>query len=110
MATNGISQTILPLHLTLPHIVDQQGFKIITQSLPILKAGPIEEMTEKLGIVPPEMIFGDNLVAIEHAKSGFYLFFNAFGALDRVDKTGAAMLQVAHSREWQQSRSVNHTM
>lgn len=79
-------------------------FKIETQKLPILKAGPIDEMTKNLGIAPPEMIFGDNYVLIEHEPSGWSIKFDAFGALDRVDKTGQAMLQVAHSGEWKASR------
>lgn len=84
--------------------ITQKGFKISLQSLPILKAGPIDEMTTKLGITPPEMIFGDNFVSIEHPKTGWYIHFNAFDALDRVDKTGQSMLKVAHSAEWQASR------
>lgn len=86
--------------------ISQKGFKISLQSLPILKAGPIDEMTSKLGITPPEMIFGDNFVSIEHPKSGWYIHFNAFDALDCVDKTGQSMLKVAHSAEWQASRCV----
>lgn len=61
-------------------------------------------MTEKLGITPPEMIFGDNVARIEHASSGWSVEFNAFDALDRVDKTGGSMLKVAYSKEWQQNR------
>ena len=83
--------------------ITQHGFKITTRKLPILKAGPIEQMTTKLGIAPPEMIFGDNLVSIEH-KSGWGITFNTYDALDRVDKTGESMLQVAYSREWQSTR------
>lgn len=82
----------------------QHGFKISTRKLPILKAEPIEQMTKALGIAPPEMIFGDNMVTIEHEKSGFGISFNTFDALDRVDKTGGSMLQVAHSQEWQSTR------
>ena len=69
-----------------------------------MKAGPIEEMTEKLAITPPEMIFGDNYVKIEHLESGWGIEFNAFDALDRVDKTGSKMLQVSYSKEWQANR------
>lgn len=91
-----------------PGLVDtsitKEGFKITTRKLPILKAGPIEEMTKKLGIAPPEMIFGDNMVRIEHAESGWYIEFNAFDALDRVDKTGEKMFKVSYSKEWQQNR------
>lgn len=83
--------------------IERNGFKITTRKLPILKAGPIDDMTNKLTFAPPEMIFGDNLVAIEH-PSGWGINFNAFDALDRVDKTGKTMLQVAYSREWHKSR------
>lgn len=83
--------------------ITQNGFKITTRKLPILKAEPIERMTTDLGITPPEMIFGDNMVAIEHA-SGWGINFNTYDALDRVDKTGGSMLQVAHSKEWQSTR------
>ena len=81
-----------------------KGFRVTTQKLPILKAAGVESMTQKLGIAPPEMIFGDNFVTIEHEKSGWQISFNAYDALDRVDKTGRAMLQVAFSKEWQKSR------
>lgn len=84
--------------------ITQQGFKITVRKQPILKAGPIEEMTQKLGITPPEMIFGDNFARIEHMPTGWRIEFNAFDALDRVDKTGESMLKVSYSQEWQQNR------
>ncbi|KAI9803317.1 MAG: hypothetical protein M1825_002108 [Sarcosagium campestre] len=84
------------------------GFRITTRKLPILKAGPIESMTASLGITPPEMIFGDNRVSIEHQSSGWRVEFNAHDALDRVDKTGSAMLKVAYSKEWQKNREKVH--
>lgn len=87
-----------------PNAFVRKGFKITTQKLPILKSGPIEDMTKNLGIAPPEMIFGDNFVTIQHPASAWGIAFNAFDALDRVDKTGASMLKVAYSKEWQQSR------
>jgi hypothetical protein len=86
--------------------ITRDGFKLLTRKLPILKAGPIEEMNQKLGIAPPEMIFGENMARIEHAQSGWYIEFNAFDALDRVDKTGGSMLKVSYSKEWQQNRCV----
>ncbi|KAL8732031.1 MAG: hypothetical protein Q9166_002983 [cf. Caloplaca sp. 2 TL-2023] len=89
-------------------IIFQHGFRIITRKFPILKAEPIERMTAELGITPPEMIFGDNLASIEHVKSEWKIEFNAQDALDRVDKTGNSMLQVAHSKEWQSSREKKH--
>ena len=105
MAANGRAHSNAPY----PSAADagksitQHGFKITTRKLPILKAEPIEQMTAKLGIAPPEMIFGDNMTSIEH-KSGWGINFNTYDALDRVDKTGGSMLQVAHSREWQSTR------
>jgi TIP41-like family len=87
--------------------ITRNGFKITTRKLPILKAGPIDAMASKLGIAPPEMIFGDNVVAIEHKSSGWGINFNAFDALDRVDKSGETMLKVAYSREWQKSRWIS---
>lgn len=84
--------------------ITQHGFQITTRKLPILKAEPIERMTSDLGIAPPEMIFGDNLASVEHQASGWKIEFNAFDALNHVDKTGSSMLQVAHSKEWQSTR------
>ncbi|KAL8784414.1 MAG: hypothetical protein Q9195_009059 [Heterodermia aff. obscurata] len=86
----------------------QQGFKVTTRKLPILKAEPIDEMTKQLGITPPEMIFGDNRVSVEHINSGWKIQFSAFEALDKVDKTSQSMLQVAHSKEWQSTREKKH--
>ena len=104
MATlNGTpADTVAPGHSDTS--ITKEGFKITTRKLPILKAGPIEEMTKALGITPPEMIFGDNLTRIEHKTSGWFIEFNAFDALDRVDKTGQNMFKVSYSKEWQQNR------
>lgn len=103
MATlNGApADTVAPGHADTS--ITKGSFKITTRKLPILKAGPIEDMTKKLGITPPEMIFGDNLTRIEHS-SGWFIEFNALDALDRVDKTGDKMFKVSYSKEWQQNR------
>ncbi|KAL8674801.1 MAG: hypothetical protein Q9168_000782 [Polycauliona sp. 1 TL-2023] len=97
-----------PLALNSDKGILQHGFQITTRKLPILKADPIDRMTAKLGIAPPEMIFGDNLVSIEHVGTGWKIEFNASDALDLVDKTGSSMLQVAHSKEWQSTREKKH--
>jgi type 2A phosphatase activator TIP41 len=104
MATlNGVpADTVAPGHADTS--ITKGNFKITTRKLPILKAAPIEEMTKGLGITPPEMIFGDNLTRIEHAQSGWFIEFNAYDALDRVDKTGDKMFKVSYSKEWQQNR------
>lgn len=106
MARNGQGRPNEPYPSTVNagNIITQHGFKVTTRKLPILKAEPIESMTAMLGITPPEMIFGDNMVSIEHVASGWGVEFNTFDALNRVDKTGGSMLQVAHSKEWQSTR------
>ncbi|TAQ83953.1 hypothetical protein B7494_g7717 [Chlorociboria aeruginascens] len=91
---------------TVSHI--QKGFKISARKLPISKSGPIDDMSKKLGIPVPEMIFGDNMVSIEHGASGWRLEFNAYDALDGVDKTDKNMLKVAYSKEWSSSREKTH--
>ncbi|KAK3313436.1 TIP41-like family-domain-containing protein [Apodospora peruviana] len=85
--------------------VHTQGpFRISSRKLPILKSGPIDAMSARLGIPVPEMIFGDNLMSITHIPSGWSIQFEAEPALDLVDKTGAQMLRVAYAREWSSSR------
>ena len=85
------------------HSFYHRAFKITTRKLPILQAGPIEELTKELGFAPPEMIFGNNFISIEYGN-GWGIAFSAWNALERVDKTGGSMLQVAHSKEWQRTR------
>lgn len=82
----------------------QGPFAISSRKQPISKSGPIDAMSARLGIPIPEMIFGDNLVAIRHAPSGWAIAFTAEAALDAVDKTGANMLQVAYAGAWSSSR------
>jgi type 2A phosphatase activator TIP41 len=82
-------------------------WKITTRKQPILKADPIEELSKSIGIPIPEMIFGDNVVAIEHISTGWTLEFNAKDALDAVSKTEKGMLQVAVADAWKKDREHN---
>ncbi|KAI1762503.1 TIP41-domain-containing protein [Hypoxylon sp. FL1150] len=82
----------------------QGSFVVTSRKLPISKAGPIDAMERSLGIPVPEMIFGDNLVGVRHVPSGWAIEFNAYDALDAVDKTDRNMLQVAYARSWSASR------
>ncbi|KAK8050565.1 hypothetical protein PG994_012295 [Apiospora phragmitis] len=82
----------------------QGRFAITTRKLPISKSAPIAAMEARLGIPVPEMIFGDNVVAVRHAPTGWRIEFNAYDALDAVDKTDKNMLQVAYAKSWSASR------
>lgn len=82
----------------------QSNFRIATRKLPISKAGPIDDLTARIGIPVPEMIFGDNLVAVSHIPTGWTLEFNAPDALDAVDKTDKHVLKVAYARDWESTR------
>ncbi|OTB08374.1 hypothetical protein M426DRAFT_316995 [Hypoxylon sp. CI-4A] len=82
----------------------QGNFLISSRKLPISKAGPIDAMEHALGIPVPEMIFGDNVVAVRHGPTGWGIEFNAYDALDGVDKTDKNMLQVAYAKSWSASR------
>lgn len=103
MASNGDSTALNGSGIQ-SFITRNKQWRISTRKAPILKANPIDQMNEKLRIPVPEMIFGDNFVAIEHEPSGWKLDFNSFDALDRVSKSADGMLQVAYSKEWQQDR------
>ena len=106
MALNGRGEpdTHAPSAADAESSIMRGPFVITTRKMPILKADPIDAMNAKLGITVPEMIFGDNYVRIAHEPSKWAISFNTFDALDRVDKTGETMLQVAHSKEWQSTR------
>ncbi|KAI1433989.1 TIP41-like family-domain-containing protein [Xylaria sp. CBS 124048] len=94
-----------PEHLAAATQTHRQGaFAIASRKLPISKAGPIEAMEKDIQIPVPEMIFGDNMVSITHARTGWNIEFNARDALDAVGKTGENMLQVAYAGEWSASR------
>lgn len=82
----------------------QGDFRISSRKLPISKSGPIDDMSKRLGIPIPEMIFGDNLVSVTHVPSGWAVSFTAEAALDQVEKTDRNMLQVAYAGSWSSSR------
>jgi len=102
MASNGAQPTGRG---TATFTTPNKHWRITTRKLPILKAAPIEALSSSLGIPIPEMIFGDNHVAITHIPSSWTLAFNARDALDRVSKTEEGMLQVAVAEEWKKERS-----
>ncbi|KAK8088050.1 hypothetical protein PG997_003011 [Apiospora hydei] len=94
-----------PAHLAAATTRHTQGrFTVTTRKLPISKSAPIAQMEARLGIPVPEMIFGDNVVSVAHEPTGWRIEFNAYDALDAVDKTDKNMLQVAYAKSWSASR------
>ncbi|XP_077314453.1 TIP41-like protein [Lithobates pipiens] len=72
----------------------------------IMKSADVEKLAEEMHMpCLPEMMFGDNVLRIQHS-SGFGIEFNAKDALLRVNKKQGAV-RVACAEEWQESRSDN---
>ncbi|KAK6341262.1 hypothetical protein TWF696_008346 [Orbilia brochopaga] len=111
-------QAVMPSAVDAGRTITVGGITVTTRKLPILNAAEIEAMTEKLGIAPPEMIFGNNVVSIKGVAKAdgapgekdktWKIEFNALDALDLVDKTGSDMLKVAYSAAWQKQRENMH--
>ncbi|KAM9302042.1 TIP41-like protein [Gastrophryne carolinensis] len=72
----------------------------------IMKSADVEKLAEEMHMpCLPEMMFGENILRIEHS-SGFGIEFNAKDALKRVNNNQGAV-KVACAEEWQESRSDN---
>ncbi|KAF7651231.1 hypothetical protein LDENG_00113810 [Lucifuga dentata] len=69
----------------------------------IMKSKDIERLAEEMNMPSlPEMLFGDNVLRIQHAD-GYGIEFNAIDALKRVNNMEDAV-KVACAQEWQESR------
>jgi len=78
-------------------------WKITTTKGAILKAEDVDKISAELELPSlPEMVFGDNILHIEHA-AGFGIQFNALDALKLVDNKHDLM-KVAVAEEWQSKR------
>lgn len=70
----------------------------------IMKSKDIERLSEEMNMPSlPEMLFGDNVLRIQHVD-GYGIEFNAIDALKRVNNM-ADSVKVACAQEWQQSRA-----
>ncbi|XP_076876146.1 TIP41-like protein isoform X2 [Brachyhypopomus gauderio] len=70
----------------------------------IMKSKDIERLAEEMHMPSlPEMLFGDNVLRIQHTD-GFGIEFNAVDALKRVNNMQDTV-KVACAQEWQESRS-----
>jgi len=78
-------------------------WKITTTKGAILKANDVERISSELELPSlPEMLFGENVLQINHA-AGFGIQFNALDALKLVDNK-RDLMKVAVAEEWQSKR------
>ncbi|XP_043928282.1 TIP41-like protein [Protopterus annectens] len=71
----------------------------------IMKSADIEQLAEEMHVPGlPEMLFGDNVLRIQHTE-GFGIEFNAKDALRRVRNCQQELVKVACAEEWQESRA-----
>ncbi|XP_053555522.1 TIP41-like protein [Bombina bombina] len=79
-------------------------WKVTAIKTHIMKSADVEKMAEEMHMpCLPEMMFGDNVLRIQHSM-GFGIEFNAKDALARVN-TSQGAVKVACAEEWQESRS-----
>ncbi|KAG7222781.1 hypothetical protein INR49_016100 [Caranx melampygus] len=78
-------------------------WKVTAAKNHIMKSKDIERLAEEMNMPSlPEMLFGDNVLRIQHTD-GFGIEFNAIDALKRVNNMEDAV-KVACAQEWQESR------
>ncbi|XP_037023345.1 TIP41-like protein isoform X2 [Artibeus jamaicensis] len=79
-------------------------WKLTAVKTHIMKSADVEKLADELHMPSlPEMMFGDNVLRIQHC-SGFGIEFNATDALRCVNNY-QGMLKVACAEEWQESRT-----
>ncbi|XP_061558592.1 TIP41-like protein isoform X2 [Phycodurus eques] len=82
-------------------------WNVTTAKNHIMKSKDIERLTEELNLPSlPEMLFGDNILRIQHSD-GFGIEFNAIDALKRINNLDDTV-QVACAQQWQESRFSEH--
>ncbi|PWA00769.1 hypothetical protein BB558_003202 [Smittium angustum] len=77
-------------------------WEIHSSHKPILQNKGIEEYCQCLGFNVPEMLFGDNYLAVKHIPSGLSINLNALDALKLVEKGDktSGMLKVKIAENW----------
>ncbi|XP_008065790.1 TIP41-like protein isoform X2 [Carlito syrichta] len=79
-------------------------WKLTASKTHIMKSADVEKLADELHMPSlPEMMFGDNVLRIQHG-SGFGIEFNATDALRCVNNY-QGVLKVACAEEWQESRT-----
>lgn len=79
-------------------------WKVTAAKTHIMMSKDIERLAEEMHMPSlPEMLFGDNVLRIQHTD-GFGIEFNAIDALKQVNNA-QDMVKVACAQEWQESRA-----
>ncbi|CDQ70090.1 unnamed protein product [Oncorhynchus mykiss] len=79
-------------------------WKVTAAKTHIMKSKDIERLGEEMHMPSlPEMLFGDNILRIQHTD-GYGIEFNAIDALKRVNNMHDSV-KVACAQEWQESRA-----
>ncbi|XP_048458802.1 TIP41-like protein isoform X2 [Rhincodon typus] len=79
-------------------------WKLTANKSHIMKSKDIEKLAQEMKMHSlPEMLFGDNVLKVQHA-GGFGISFNATDALRTVDN-GHGTVKVACAEAWQESRA-----
>ncbi|KAF6725749.1 TIP41-like protein [Oryzias melastigma] len=79
-------------------------WKVTSAKNHIMKSKDVERLGEEINMpCLPEMLFGDNVLRIQHTD-GYGIEFNAIDALKRVNNMDDAV-KVACAQEWQESRA-----
>ncbi|XP_015238380.1 PREDICTED: TIP41-like protein [Cyprinodon variegatus] len=80
------------------------SWKVTAAKNHIMKSKDVERLSDELNMPSlPEMMFGDNVLRIQH-MDGYGIEFNAIDALKRVNNMEDTV-KVACAQEWQESRA-----
>ncbi|KAI8925360.1 TIP41-like family-domain-containing protein [Entophlyctis helioformis] len=84
-------------------------WRLSTTKRPICNASELDRVAEQVAIPLPEMLFGNNRLAIEH-RCGLLVSLDAVSALARVDNRpeAADRIKVACAAQWSKNSSNTH--
>ncbi|KAI8047050.1 TIP41-like family-domain-containing protein [Gilbertella persicaria] len=89
--------------------ISLNNWHITSKKASICSSNEMEKIQKDFGLPPPEMVFGNNRVTVQH--DDLKIEFNAYDALALVDtsSTSSEKIKVAYSDEWTRKSSANHT-
>ncbi|KAI8362800.1 TIP41-like family-domain-containing protein [Blakeslea trispora] len=89
--------------------ISLNGWTITSKKASICSSSEMEKIQKDFGLPPPEMVFGNNHVTVQHNQ--LEIQFNAYDALALIDTSSdsSEKIKVAYAEEWKQKSSANHT-